>query len=124
MDLQDSAVLLLCAAGMHIVRNAKNKERNKQRKKRQHWVNDWLKRRSSDGCCVKLLMELRAENPLLYSNFLRMNDKDFDCLVSGSFKYFQNVHLCSTFYSYLLSVGVVSVESGLSIDNQKNNKNA
>uniref|UniRef100_A0A1I8M9Y5 DDE Tnp4 domain-containing protein n=1 Tax=Musca domestica TaxID=7370 RepID=A0A1I8M9Y5_MUSDO len=52
----------------------------KNRKKRP-WVREWLRQRKEEGCCVKLLTQLRAETPSLYKNFLRMNAADFDNLL-------------------------------------------
>lgn len=54
---------------------------NTDRAKRDIWVSEWVRRRSTDGCCAKLLKELRSESPALYRNFLRMSAVDFDHLV-------------------------------------------
>ena len=45
-------------------------------------MRDWVLRRQTDGCYVKLLRELELEVPSLYKNFLRMNALDFNALLS------------------------------------------
>lgn len=51
------------------------------RKRRKVWVKDWVGRRHREGCYAKLLNELRAEEPALYRNFLRMTADQFDNLL-------------------------------------------
>lgn len=51
-------------------------------KKRKIWTKDWVARRNQDGFYTKLLMELRAEEPALYRNFLRMNATQFDYILA------------------------------------------
>lgn len=48
-----------------------------------------MRRRDTEGCCVKLLQELRAETPELYKKNLRMTGEDFDLLVSLCFMKFE-----------------------------------
>ena len=46
-------------------------EEAKTRKSKRQWVRKWIQCRREDGCCVKLLLELRSETPDFYKNFLR-----------------------------------------------------
>lgn len=50
-------------------------------KRRRIWTRDWVLRREQEGFCAKLLNELRAEDPALYRNFLRMTAEQFDDLL-------------------------------------------
>lgn len=52
------------------------------RKQRSVWRKEWIGRREKEGFCEKLLLELRAEDPQLYRNFLRMSADQFDHLLS------------------------------------------
>ena len=38
------------------------------------WVRAWVQRRKMEGCCQKLLKELRSEEPSLHKNSLGFND--------------------------------------------------
>ncbi|XP_075157893.1 uncharacterized protein LOC142231160 [Haematobia irritans] len=77
MMQEEECLLILCigAATTSLMESD-----NKKRLKRQ-WVREWVKRRKEEGCCAKLLKELRSETPSLYKNFLRMNASDFDYLL-------------------------------------------
>lgn len=79
MDANDEVefIVLCCGAASVLLME---EEQNKQRKERV-WVREWVRKRNKEGCCAKLLKELREEVPDLYKNFLRMNSKDFDHLV-------------------------------------------
>ena len=46
------------------------------------WVRKWLLRRETEGCCAKLLNELRFETPNLYKNFVRMSSEDLNYLAN------------------------------------------
>lgn len=84
---QHLMVMCLGSAALHLIEseNESNNDGNKKnRKKREIWVNEWVRRRSTEGCCAKLLQELRSETPALYRNFLRMSATDFDLLVCCS----------------------------------------
>lgn len=48
---------------------------------RSVWVQEWVKKRETEGCYAKLLQELRANNPNLFRNFVRMSAEDFDFLL-------------------------------------------
>lgn len=79
-DFENSLITLICgAASLYALENIE--ATNKGKLKRKVWVRDWVKRRATEGCCSKLLKELRLENPELYRNFARMSDKDFEYLV-------------------------------------------
>lgn len=56
-------------------------EKPKNEKKSREWVRDWVEKRSTEGCYVKLLQELRENQPKLYKNFVRMSAADFDFLL-------------------------------------------
>ena len=51
------------------------------RNQRSVWTKNWLKLREKEGFGVKLLRELRTEEPTLYRNFLRMCASQFDYLL-------------------------------------------
>lgn len=38
-------------------------EKPKNEKKSREWVRDWVEKRSTEGCYVKLLQELRENQP-------------------------------------------------------------
>lgn len=59
------------------------------RKRRKVWVKvkDWVVRRHREGYYVKLLTELRAEEPTLYRNFLKMTADQFDNLNQLTLRY-------------------------------------
>ncbi|XP_055910884.1 uncharacterized protein LOC129945249 [Eupeodes corollae] len=61
-----------------------DEETAKQPKKmcRRVWTKDWVARREQEGFYAKLMVELRTEEPELYRNFLRMDCKQFDHLLS------------------------------------------
>lgn len=79
MENIENFVVLCCGASSLII--LQEKEHLAKKKERQ-WVRSWIRRRKVEGCCSKLLKELRSETPNLYKNFLRMNATDFDYLVS------------------------------------------
>lgn len=45
------------------------------------WRKEWVALRDKEGFCAKLLLELRADEPQLYKNFLRMTADQFDYLL-------------------------------------------
>lgn len=51
------------------------------KKQRSVWVKDWIQKREQEGFCVKLMRELRSEEPGLYRNFVRMTHDQFDYLL-------------------------------------------
>lgn len=61
----------------------------KKRKPRSVWTKNWLLRRPQNGFYAKMLAELRAEEPYLYRNFLRMNGDQFDHLLGLVSPYIQ-----------------------------------
>lgn len=58
-------------------------------KRSRVWTKDWVTRRQQEGFYVKLLVELRAEEPKLYRNFMRMNSEQFDNLLALVTPYIQ-----------------------------------
>lgn len=54
----------------------------RESKKRRVWRKDWVGLRESDGFCAKLMLELRAGEPELYRNFVRMAPEQFDHLLA------------------------------------------
>lgn len=73
--------LILAAYAIEELQNIRDRERF-ARKQRSAWVKEWIQKRSSDGFCIKLLRELREEEPLLYNNFIRMTHEQFDYLLT------------------------------------------
>lgn len=70
-------------ASSYLLLEDENEEQPKKRKVENiHsvWVRDWVKKRETEGCYVKLLKELSNE-PKLFKNFLRMTENDFDFLL-------------------------------------------
>ena len=59
-----------------------DEEEQLKTRRRKVWVRDWVAKRESDGCYMKLLRELRADHTSLYRNFLRMKADDFDFLLN------------------------------------------
>lgn len=57
-------------------------EDDSQRKRRNVWTKDWVVRRKQEGFYAKLFPELRAEEPELYHNFLRMDLEQFEHLLA------------------------------------------
>lgn len=49
-----------------------------EQKRSRIWVKDWVKERETQGFCMKLMVQLREEEPLLYHNFVRMTAEQFD----------------------------------------------
>ena len=57
------------------------KRDKKQKAKRKVWTKPWLQRRESKGMYKNLVEELRLEEELLYSNYLRMTKESFNVLL-------------------------------------------
>ncbi|XP_037810045.1 uncharacterized protein LOC119602536 [Lucilia sericata] len=76
MNNEDTFLLLCCGVVSVILLEGKKE------KQERVWVREWVRRRKEEGCCAKLLKELRLETPTLYHNFLRMKAKDFDYLLN------------------------------------------
>lgn len=53
----------------------------KPRKKRSVWVEKWILRRCQFGAYHQLLKELKIENPVQFSNFVRMPAESFELLI-------------------------------------------
>lgn len=65
----------------YLLESSDEKDESVQNRRRV-WTKDWMARRNQEGFCAKLLIELRAEEPELYRNFLRMNSEQFDHLLA------------------------------------------
>lgn len=72
---------LYITAGAIAVSETQQKGKKKKKRSRRMWVRAWVQRRKMEGCCQKLLKELRSEEPSLHKNFVRMGSNDFDYLV-------------------------------------------
>lgn len=59
---------------------------------RSVWAKNWLLRRNQDGFYAKLLVQLRAEEPEVYRNFLRMDSEQFDELLALVIPYIQKIN--------------------------------
>jgi hypothetical protein len=75
-DEEDVLALVVIASAI------KSKRKVKKRRKRREWTKQWLLRRQSRGLYNNLIQELRLEEELLYSNYLRMSRDNFDTLLS------------------------------------------
>lgn len=64
-------------------------EEEVQQKKRKCWVKNWVRLRPQEGFYAKLLVELRAEEPALYRDFLRMNEEQYEHLLALVTPYIQ-----------------------------------
>ena len=53
----------------------------RRRRRRGEWVRPWISRRPALGVYDQLLVELRAEDPAAFLNFLRMPPPMFDELL-------------------------------------------
>lgn len=53
----------------------------KNKKTRRMWVYEWINKRTEVGFTATLYEELKAEDPEMYKNFIRMNARDFDFLL-------------------------------------------
>lgn len=80
--MEEENFLILCCGAASVALLEEEEKENKLKRKRP-WVRSWVQRRNEEGCCAKLLKELKVENPSLYKNFLRMSSADFDHLVSN-----------------------------------------
>lgn len=64
------------------VAERKVEENSKKIKKtRRMWVREWIEKRTEVGFTATLYEELKAEDPEMYKNFIRMNARDFDFLL-------------------------------------------
>lgn len=59
-----------------------DEKEEKRPRPRSVWVHDWIKKRDTEGFYVKLLRELRSNQPQHYRNFVRMSGDDFDFLLN------------------------------------------
>lgn len=69
-------------------------------KRRRIWTRDWVLRREQEGLCAKLLNELRAKDPALYRNCLRMTAKQFDDLLLRVTPHIQNQNMYKYAYHH------------------------
>lgn len=56
--------------------------RGRERKQKEWWVRDWIRRREERGCYMTLLKELETEDPNAYRNFVRLSNADFNYLLN------------------------------------------
>ena len=59
----------------------RNRRRRRRRQRRVEWVRPWIARRPDLGVYDRLMVELRAEDPTSFKNFLRMPPEMFDELL-------------------------------------------
>lgn len=74
MDISQYELLTILSG--YIMDSSDDEEQTNKR--RRVWVKDWVLRRQKEGFYVKLITELRTNEPDLYRNFLRMDAKQFD----------------------------------------------
>lgn len=60
-------------------RNEQNAVKNKR--VRRMWVREWIDRRTELGFADTLYDELKAEDPTMYKNFVRLSAQDFELLL-------------------------------------------
>lgn len=73
--------LAVVLGASYLLMETNEEEEEKKSRPRRVWVHDWVKKRDTEGVYVKLLAELRMNNPNLYRNFVRMRAEDFDFLL-------------------------------------------
>lgn len=66
----------------YILLHDDQKKKKKRSRPRRVWVKDWVKKRKTEGCYIKLLSELQSNEPRLYRNFVRMKGDDFNFLLN------------------------------------------
>lgn len=62
--------------------DSENEEEEMPMKKRKCWAKNWVLRRSEEGFCAKLLIELKVEEPEFYHNFVRMDLQQYENLLA------------------------------------------
>lgn len=85
MDQRKAVAIAAIAAAAYVLDSSSDDEDELPPKRNRIWMKNWVGRRDQEGCYAKLLVELRAEEPNLYRNFVRMTSEQFDhllCLVT------------------------------------------
>lgn len=59
-----------------VIQNAVN-----ARRERRMWVREWIDKRSEVGFAERLYEEIKAEDPEMYKNFVRLSAEDFEYLL-------------------------------------------
>lgn len=59
-----------------VIQNAVN-----ARRERRMWVREWIDKRSEVGFAERLYEEIKAEDPEMYKNFVRLSAQDFEYLL-------------------------------------------
>ena len=75
LELAEFFILMCGAATVALI-----EEEEVLAKRKRIWVRNWVRRRDEEGCCAKLLKELRDASPPLYKNVFRMRSDEFDNL--------------------------------------------
>lgn len=65
-----------------VFENSENEEEEVPKKKRKCWTKNWIRRRPVEGFYAKLLIELKAEEPDFYRNFVRMDLQQYEQLLA------------------------------------------
>ena len=89
LELAEFFILMCGAATVALI-----EEEEVLAKRKRSWIRNWVRRRDEEGCCAKLLKELRDESAPLYNNFLRIRSDEFGNLVgcNGQMKKFFNLY--------------------------------
>ena len=69
------------AQQIHHIVDGRRRRRRRGRQQRRVWVREWVARRPNLGLYDRLLVELRAEDPRAFHNFMRMPTDMFDEIV-------------------------------------------
>ena len=80
LDLEFSTIILLVLAEQAQAKAREEGERRRKRKRRM-WVRPHLLQRKLHGHYANLMRELAANDPVLYRNFLRLDESLFDEIV-------------------------------------------
>ncbi len=85
MSISDEIMLLGCEVLAYYYvreRDRKEKEEERRNRKRRVWEKKWIARRDELGASLRLIWELAQEDPSSYRNIMRMNETDFNELLS------------------------------------------
>lgn len=84
MDPQQRMILMLALQNQQVIIHAYHdqQQRRRRRRRRRWWVRPWIARRPAQGIYSNLMVELRAEDPASFVNYLRMPPEMFDELLT------------------------------------------
>lgn len=82
MDQRKAVAIAAIAAATILLDSSSEDEDESPPKRHRVWVKNWVGRREQLGCYARLLTELRAGEPKLYRNFLRLTSQQFDDLLA------------------------------------------